>query len=104
MKIYFPVLVLFLVLGCSSETGQSGQLPTNIDQVVESMTRPNDQPLRNAPDGVAWAERAIVVQGVPRGTATPDWWSTEINNKRYLSDVHGLVLSLGLPSSRQMMG
>ncbi|MDN2483495.1 hypothetical protein [Vibrio agarivorans] len=42
--------------------------------------------MRNAPSGVAWAERAIVVQGIPKGTTSPDWWSKNITNKRYLSD------------------
>lgn len=48
----------------------------NVQQSIDDMQKPNEAALRNAPTTPQWSRGAVITQGgVPRGDATPTWWT-----------------------------
>ncbi|MDG3086813.1 hypothetical protein P7F88_12235 [Vibrio hannami] len=80
-------LSLFVLIACSSKPilKAINQSHFFAENVYQNMSAKNEANLYKAPKTSDWSKKGVVIQGVPRGDATPEFWSEDIVNKSLTS-------------------
>lgn len=73
---YILSAAIAALMSCACSASNS-----SLEDAYSSMALANDDALYGAPTGPSWSRGASIVQGIPRGDATPIWWADNIVDK-----------------------